>query len=101
MRQVAIKEIKVDEANRLVVLPDLSPQEDFAHIYRAAMEITWSPSARSLLSPALRPGGWTHAEWFRQILRAAADEYGTKLVIRADTRWSIDETVRRQIESTL
>jgi Integron Cassette Protein Hfx_Cass5 len=101
VREVAIREIRVDEVGRLLVVPDLSPQEDFAHIYRAAMEVSWSASARGLLSPALRPGGWTYSEWFRHILRAAADEYGTTLVIDAGTRWSMDAKVRRQIESSL
>jgi hypothetical protein len=101
VRQVVIRQITVDEAGRLLVVPDLSPQEDFAFIYRAAMEVSWNPSARALLSPELRPGGWTYADWFRQIVRAAADEYRTKLVIDGRTSWSVAEEVRRQIESGL
>jgi hypothetical protein len=101
MRKVAIKEIKMSAAGSLVVVPDLRPGEDFAFIYRAAMEVTWDEAARALSSPLPRPGGWSHVEWFRQILRAAADEYGTALLIDSGTKWSVPADVRGSIEGVV
>jgi hypothetical protein len=99
VREVVIREIRVDESGRLLVVPALEPHEDLSFIYRAAMEVTWSSAARGLLCPELRPGGWSYADWFQQILRAAIDEYGTKLVIDAQTAWSVPGDVRSQIEA--
>ena len=65
------------------------------------MEIGWSPAERALSSPVPRPGGWSHSDWFRQILRAAAKEYGATLVIDRQTIWSVPLDVRRQIESAI
>jgi len=98
MREVAIKEIRVDESGRLLVVPTLQLHEDLSFIYRAEMEVSWSQAAHGLLSPELRPGGWSYADWFHQIVRAAIDEYGTKLVVDAQTVWSVPGDVRSQIE---
>ena len=99
MRTVAIKQIRLNEDGRLLVVVDLPPGEDFESIYRAGMEIGWRPAERALSSPVPTPGGWSYSDWFRQILRAAADEYGARLAIERDTIWSLPEDVRRQIES--
>ena len=100
MHNIAITDIKLDESGRLLVVPDLGPGEDFAFVYRAAMGISWCPEDRALLSPALRPGGWSYSDWFKQIQRAAADEYGVTLAVNGSTTWSVPEDVRKEIESS-
>jgi hypothetical protein len=99
MRTVAIEQIKLDEEGRLLVVADLSPGEDFEFIYRAGMEIGWRPAERALSSPVPRQGTWSYSKWFRQILRAAAGEYGVTLAIESGTSWSVPEDARREIES--
>ena len=94
MRDVAIREIKVDAAGRLVVVPDLPPTEDFRFIYRAAMEVTWDESSRGLSSPVPRPGGWSHPDWFQQIRRTVAEGYGVKLLVDPTTKWSASNELR-------
>jgi hypothetical protein len=101
MRKVAIREIKMNAAGGLAVVPDLRPDEDFGFIYRAAMEVTWDGTARALSCPLPRPGGWSHVEWFRQILRAVANEYGTTLLIDPGTKWSVPADVRGPIEAVV
>jgi hypothetical protein len=91
MRDVVIREIKVDAAGRLVVVPDLPPTEDFRFIYRAAMEVTWDESSRGLSPPVPLPGGWSHPDWFQQIRRAVAEEYGVKLLVDPATKWSASD----------
>jgi len=101
MRTLNINQIRLAEEGQLLVVVDLAPEEDFAFIYRAGMEIGWRPAERALASPAPRLGGWSYADWFRQILRAAAGEYGATLVIDRNTTWSVPVDVRRQIESAV
>jgi hypothetical protein len=101
LRTLKIRQIKIGEDGRLLVVADLRPEENFAFIYRAGMEIGWSPEERALSSPAPRPDGWSHSDWFRQILRAAVEEYGLTLLIDGHTTWSVPADVRRQIESAV
>lgn len=77
-----IAEIGVDGAERLYVKP---AAHDFTHIYRAAMEVNWSPEGKFLYSP--KPREWSYLKWYGQILSAAKDEYGVSLVITENTRW--------------
>jgi hypothetical protein len=88
----------LDEAGRLIVVPELASGEDFAFVYRAAMEISWDAPMRGLASPAPRPGGWKYVDWFNQICRAVASEYGSILTLGHDTRWTVPPALRRQIE---
>jgi hypothetical protein len=94
MRDVVIREIKVDADGRLVVVPDLPSTEDFRFIYRAAMEVSWDESSRGLSSPVPRPGGWSHPDWFHQISRAVAAEYDVKLLVEPATKWSVSDELR-------
>jgi hypothetical protein len=80
-RTLTIKQIRLDGNGWLLVVPDLPTEEDFDFIYRAGMEIAWRPADRGLSSPAPRPNGWSYGDWFRQILRAAAAEFGNALAI--------------------
>jgi hypothetical protein len=99
VRTLKIKQIRLGDEGRLLVVADLHPEENFKFIYRAGMEIGWSPAERALSSPSPRPGGWSYSDWFRQILKAAASEYRVTLAIDGNTAWSVPDDVRRQIEA--
>jgi hypothetical protein len=100
VRNIPIAEIRVTDSDRLLVVPTLPAGEDFAFIYRAAMEINWEEHVRGLVSPAPRPDGWTHLDWFRQTLAAAANEYDTRLVIDSGTTWYVPDDLRHEIEGS-
>jgi Integron Cassette Protein Hfx_Cass5 len=59
---VDVVEISAGPAGRLVV----AVNEDFSFIYRAAMEVNWSPETRSLVGGL--PREWSKARWFQQIV---------------------------------
>src|SRR5689334_21081348 len=95
MVQHEIDEIGIDQGGKLYVRP---ANWSFPYVYRAAMEIGWDPVRGVLFSPRQRE--WSHLDWFRQILAAAADEYGVRLKIGAATAWSnIPVLLRTQIET--
>jgi hypothetical protein len=98
MRTIRVAEIRIDGVGRLLVVPELPPGEDLGFIYRAAMEIAWDGSLHALASPAPRSEGWSHLDWFGQIVRAVADEYGASLVVGPGTKWLVPEALRREIE---
>jgi len=50
------------------------------------MEVYWNESSSTLHSPP--PRTWSYADWYRQIVAAAKDEYGYVLVLAPDTRWT-------------
>jgi len=100
VRNISIAEIRVMDSGRLLVVPELPTGEDFAFIYRAAMDINWEGKARGLLSPAPPSGGWSHANWFRQTVAAVANEYGARLVIDTETKWYVPEDLRHDIEGS-
>jgi hypothetical protein len=96
--QLEIEKIHVDPWGRLFVQPRILADEDFAFIYRAAMEVSWDPLSRSLFAPV--PREWSQVQWYKQIVAAVADEYGTELYVTARTQWqnvSVEE--RREIEA--
>lgn len=84
MQRVAIDEVAIDSAGRLLVRP-VAPAT-FEFIYRAALGVTWSPESRSLSTPV--PDEWTHFEWFTQVHGAVKSEYGQLLIISPSTQWS-------------
>ena len=77
-----IAEIGIDGAERLYVKP---VSHDFSHIYRAAMQVHWSPEGRFLYSP--KPREWSYLKWYGQILGAAKSEYGVSLLVTENTNW--------------
>lgn len=83
MAQENIAEVGIDEVGRLYVRPTST---SFDYIYRAAMEVKWDAANRRLSSP--KPREWTYLDWFKQIVAAAADEYGTALRVTPDTGWT-------------
>jgi hypothetical protein len=95
MVEEKITEVGIDQDRKLYVCPE---KQDFSFIYRAAMEIAWDPSRRALLSPRL--GEEPSLALFNRILAAAADEYGVRLKIGAETVWSnVPQSMRSQIEA--
>jgi hypothetical protein len=90
-----IAEIGIDAENRLYVRPK---QTTYPFIYRAAMGVHWDPGRQVLHGDA--PRELSHAAWFRQILGAVRDEYGTNLTISSGTvRSSVPEALRIEIEA--
>lgn len=89
-------EIGIDPEGRLYVRP---AKATFELIYRAAMEVHWDGPERRPFSP--KPRKTTYPQWFRQILDAAADEYGIKLNITEKTNWSnVPDAIKSEIEAS-
>jgi hypothetical protein len=88
-----IAEIGIDGAERLYVKP---VSYDFSHIYRAAMEVHWSPEGKFLYSP--KPREWSYLKWYGQILGAAKSEYRVSLLVTENTRWvGIGDDLKNEI----
>ena len=86
MGQLSVKSVSIDEDGRLLVMPDLPPDRDFAFIYRAARGARWDKAERALYTPA--PESSTYFDRFQHIAEAAADEYGELLVVSERTRFA-------------
>ena len=99
MRIIPVSEVRVNHAGRLLVVPNLPPNEDFSFIFRAAKGVTWDAQARALVSPTPRCNSWTHLDWFRHIVIAVAEEYGARLSVSPHTKWQASEALRREIEN--
>jgi hypothetical protein len=90
-----IVEVRIDADGKLLVRPQV---RTFPYIYRAAMQVGWDPDNRTLFSP--KPREWSYLQWFRQIVAAASDEYGVRLVITPQTAWSdVPDALRAEIEA--
>jgi hypothetical protein len=83
MRDEEIVGVEIDDEGRLLVTPAV---RTFDFIFRSAMEVHWDPIRRCLFSP--KPREWTYPMWFRQIVAAAADEYGVRLRLTEQTAWT-------------
>jgi len=98
MRELPADEVAIDTVGRLIVRPALAPGEDFAFIYRAAMEVAWDQAGQALVTPI--PREWSSARWFNQVADALRNEYGRRLVVNAHTRWSnVPPAAREEIEA--
>ena len=95
MIEDAISEVGISEDGGLYVRPSSTT---FEHIWRAAVEVHWDLQNRRLFGP--KPRGWTYVDWFKQIVAAAADEYGILLRLTPQTAWAnISDTIRTEITS--
>jgi hypothetical protein len=85
MRRISINQVGLDEASRIHVTPQLTPHENYLHIYRAAMSVRWDKSRRSLyvIAPDL-----DQLASYKLILQVVADECGDQLVLSNTTSWS-------------
>jgi hypothetical protein len=99
VRTISVSEIRLDDAGRLLVVPELPAGEDMAFVYRAAKDITWDENSRALAAPAPRPGGWSPLDWYRQIVSAVGDEYGARLAVGPGTKWHVPQELRQEIEN--
>jgi hypothetical protein len=85
----------LDETGCLDVRPERTV---FSPIYLAAMEVRWIDDSRVLSTPA-KPE-LSNLDWFRQIQKAALEEYGVVLNVGAGTAWMKTPTdLRDQIEN--
>jgi hypothetical protein len=95
MRQDRIVEVRIDDEGRLLLR---AAETSFEQIYRAALGIGWDAAAQALVSPV--PVRWSHADWFTQILSAAADEFGVELELGTGTAWvGVPPDARHEMES--
>ena len=98
MRSIPIAQIEVAESGLLNVAPEVPAAEDFEHIYRTATGVRWLPGSRSF-SPA-RMAELSHAQWFSEIVGAAASEYGVQLQVTPQTKWqNVPADIRAEIEA--
>jgi len=96
--QVEIVEVAVDAAERLTVQSLLPIGTDLAHVYRAAMQVSWDPASRQLVVPIRRD--WSQADWFKQVVRAVQSEYGIRFLVSLATRWvNVVAEDRKEIEA--
>ena len=100
MAEVPIDTVSLDAEGRLLVRPVLSPDADYAFIYRAAVGVDWDPESRSLVAPV--PKEWSYLDWFLNICAAVRSEYGDQLVLPPETEWySVPEELQRQIRESM
>jgi hypothetical protein len=62
------------------------------------MNVRYDRESRGFVSTPLKPDGWSPAEWFRQIVRAAREELGVALKIGPETTWLISADAQASIE---
>jgi len=100
-----IAEVGIDPAGGVYVRPSAT---SFVHIYRAAMQIGWDAHRHCLTSPTPKEPAysdwprWTHADWLRQIVAAAKDEYGIELRASVNTHWvGMDEPLLSELKAAL
>ena len=96
MDQDPIARVEIDGNGRLHVSP---ASRQFPLIYRAGMEVAWDSGRCSLHSP--KPRDWSYARWYKQILAAAAQEYGCELAPTDSTTWlNIDQGTKAELLRT-
>ena len=98
MGQLNVESVRIDEDGRLLVVPALPPDRDFAFIYRAALGARWDEVERALYTPA--PETSSYFDRFQQIAEASADEYGELLVVSSQTQFAnVPESLEQEIRS--
>ena len=85
-QQVPIREVYVDPAGNLRIIPALPPERNYDSIYRDAMSVYWDHISRALYTTPR--DSRSVVDGYRQILASVAAEYGDALVLTADTWWS-------------
>jgi hypothetical protein len=98
MRQIPIAQVEVAASGLLHVKPSVPDSEGFEHIYRTATGVRWLKDQRAL-APA-RVVELSLAQWFAEIVAAAASEYGVRLLLTPETKWvNVPELLRSEIEA--
>jgi hypothetical protein len=91
-----INEVGIDCKERLYIKPE---KQTFEYIWRAAAEVGWDDKEKILFSP--KPREWSYHHWYRHIVAIAKDEYGCKLDLTEQTKWSnIPNDLKQQIVKT-
>lgn len=85
MKPIEVNEIKINKVGELLVKPSVNPDKICRFIYRAAMEVAWNEEAQSFICPV--PRKWTHFDWYKQVVSAAASELGIVLQVTNRTGW--------------
>lgn len=89
-----LSEIGIDGDGKLYVVP---ASAKFPFIYREAMQVEWNAEQNHLCSPS--PREWSHLQWFKQIIHAAAEQ-GVQLHLANSTVWkNISAELQQQIMS--
>ena len=90
-----ITEIAIDHSGRLTIKPR---NRKFEYIYRSATEVHWDSTNECLYSPKHRE--WSYLDWYKHMISSVESEYGCKLVLVEDTRWTnIPDTLKHEIEA--
>jgi hypothetical protein len=95
MRSVPLANVAIDQKGWMRLYP---ADETFEFIYRAASGVHWDTKDRFL--HAKEPGEWTYPFYFKQIVSAVVSEYGVKIQLTRETKWSsVPDDVRVAIEA--
>ena len=78
-----IIEIGIDEKIGIYVKPETVK---FPFIWRSASSIHWDDKEHILCTT--NQSGWTHLQWYKQIIGAVLDEYGYELILTDKTIWT-------------
>ena len=88
-----IIEIGIDEKFGIYVKPETAK---FPYIWRSASGVHWDDKKNILCTT--NQSGWTHLQWYKQIIGAVRDEYGNELVLTNKVIWTnIPEDLKRSI----
>ncbi len=91
-----ILEVGIDDKEQLYVRPE---KQTFEYIWRAAAEVGWDDKEKILFSP--KPREWNYQDWYRHILAISKDEYGCRLHLTEQTKWTnISDDLKHQIITT-
>ena len=94
MAKIAIVAIEIDDAGRLLVVPEAGA--DYGFIYRMAAGVNWNSESACLVAPS--PEEWSYLDWFETIYSAVRSEYGDQLCISGSTTWTnVPSELRDQI----
>ena len=85
MRDIEIKEIRIDDESRLCLSLHSDDPADYEFIYRAASGVSWDRESHTLCSGIPRTA--SYAEWFAIIRNAVAGEYGEQMSVTKRTIW--------------
>jgi hypothetical protein len=86
-----IKEIKIDDLERLCIFPE---KERFLYVWRTATEVHWDEKQSCLYSP--KPREWSYFEWYKHIINVAKKECYCDLLLTKDTLWTDIPTLLKE-----
>ena len=88
-----IIEIGIDDKLGIYIKPETAK---FPFIWRSASGVHWDDRKNILCTT--NQSGWTHLQWYKQIIGAVLDEYGYQFSLTDKTIWNnIPEDLKRSI----